>query len=154
MYRLLHGDSGWPMEMMYAWGLKPDMVGRYRDHWLEQVPDDADTLILALYTRNGGGNREEYADQLRRMHELVTFVSDEDDTFDPTYCTLRFRLTRTQFIAWTEDAESEAEVETGQDKDAIWDEFFRQSEPNPRDMSLIWQAMLATLPGAIPDEKA
>jgi hypothetical protein len=33
-------------------------VGRYRDAWIERNPD-TDQIELVVYTRNGGGNREE-----------------------------------------------------------------------------------------------
>ena len=70
-------------------------TGRYRDMWFEKNPADpsGESCILAIYTRNGGGNREEYAEQIKSMQVHPNFVEDADDSFDATYATFRFVYT-------------------------------------------------------------
>lgn len=144
MFDLAIGNSGWPPQLMEAFGLVPEIVGRYRDHWMERGEDE-DSLVLALYTRNGGGNRPDYDDELEAMHALPMFVSDADDTFDSTYCTLRFRTTREQFYQWMQDLEDRNPLAERPSHDVVWQELWGAAEPNPRNMDHVWQAMLQTL---------
>jgi hypothetical protein len=156
MYGLVIGNSGWPKALMdIMWDITPEMVGRYRDHWLEKDESgDEPALVLAVYARIGGGNREEYADNIRQMQALTTYVSDADDSYDNTYATFRFRMSRTDFIARmvAQEVEHKVEVTDGSSYDDVWDELWDQAEPIPRDMSVIWQAMISSLPGNF-DEK-
>ena len=141
MFNLVIGNTGWPMELMEAVGLRPSMVARYRDHWMEHDGDD--DLVLAVYTRLGGGNRSEYAEQLAAMHALPTFISDDDDSFDDTYCTLRFRLSKKAFVDWMQDLEDKAGPAADRPShNQVWSELWDAAEPLPRDMGLIWRATL------------
>lgn len=69
---------------------KPDEVGRFRDAWVEK-DSDGKTPIFAVYTRNGGGNREDQAEAITRMQEHPLYLRDADDEFDYTYATFYFR---------------------------------------------------------------
>jgi hypothetical protein len=77
-------------------------VGRYRDSWVERG-DDGEPVV-AVYTRNGGGNRGCYAEfdmacdghctgcvatKVLPAHPL--YLRDRDDDFDSTYATFYFR---------------------------------------------------------------
>lgn len=150
MFDLAIGNSGWPRALMdVMWDVTPEMVGRYRDHWLERDEDgDEPALVLAVYARIGGGNRTEYAEGIAQMHMLTTFVSDADDDYDSTYATFRFRLSKTDFIARMMVKNPGAVA----DYDAVWDELWRQAEPVPRNMSVIWEAMIASMSGALNEE--
>jgi hypothetical protein len=143
---MVFGTSGWPNEIMSMYGLRPEMIGRFRDHWVERDGDDA--LILAVYTRNGGGNREEYAGNNAAMQALPTYIEDADDNFDNTYATFRFRMTREQITAWLSDTEN-VDVDDETTVEQVVDQLFHQAEPTRRDMDVVWQAMIATLPGGI-----
>lgn len=142
MFNLVIGNTGWPMELMNAVGLTPDMVARYRDHWLERFGEREDTLVLAVYTRLGGGNRPDYKEQFAQMYDLPTFMADADDTFDNTYCTLRFRLDKDLFVAWMQSLEDEAGPADRPNHDEVWSELWDAAEPVPRDMDVIWRAIL------------
>lgn len=79
-------------------------VGRYRDAWVERDPNGKP--IIAIYTRNGGGNRQCTAEALEldeqcdgtctgcvATHKLPAhplYVRDQDDSFDSTYATFYF----------------------------------------------------------------
>jgi len=88
-------------------GLRPDDVGRFRDAWVERT--EPGQLRVAVYTRNGGGNRDHWALSYPETSEgpycvcpgcIIThrlpsnplYLSDEDDDFDSTYATVYFRL--------------------------------------------------------------
>lgn len=141
---MLFGDHGYPLEFMEAFGLEPEMLPRYRDHWFEKDGDDGDRIVLAVYTRMGGGNRDAYAEPLDAMHALETYVSDQDDSFDPTYCTLRFRTTKEDFFAFcTKGTDQPGDDPAAQEE--LWTEMQREATPEPLDMAPVWVAMLAAL---------
>lgn len=143
MYNLVFGTSGWPRGVMALVIPNPDMIGRYRDHWMEAVDND-DALVLAIYTRMGGGNREDYAETLAALHALPEFLSDDDDTYDSTYCTLRFKVTKAKAQEMIEGAGALVGDSTFEQ---AWQEMCNHAEWVPRDMSLVWEAMIATLGG-------
>jgi hypothetical protein len=74
-------------------------VGRFRDAWVERGGDDQP--VIAIYTRNGGGNRGCWGEHLDgpctgciAEHELPQhplYLRDADDEFDTTYATFYFR---------------------------------------------------------------
>lgn len=66
-------------------GLSRYDVGRFRDCFV------ADGEI-AVYTRNGGGNRDEYWPVFERLAEHPLYLRDRDDDFDCTYATIFFKL--------------------------------------------------------------
>lgn len=75
------------------------MLGRIRDMWLEHWGDD---VVIAVYTRNGGGNREHFHGDgddgmctgcvMETIKSHPRYLNDLDDSFDPTYATIWFRL--------------------------------------------------------------
>lgn len=71
-------------------------IGRFRDAWIER---DGETPIIAIYTRNGGGNRQHYDDScdasctgcvMEKIVEHQYYLRDADDEFDRTYATIYF----------------------------------------------------------------
>jgi len=58
---------------------------RFRDCYLSEDEDH-----IEIYTRVGGGNRDDYADEIEELRSMPTYVSDEDDDFDFTYATFMF----------------------------------------------------------------
>lgn len=62
-------------------------TGRFRDIYLNK-----DATRIILYTRNGGGNREDYADVIANLHNHPNFLSDYDDDFDCTYAYFEFSV--------------------------------------------------------------
>lgn len=73
--------------------------GRFRDAWVERHGDE---IVVAVYTRNGGGNREDQGDALESMHAHPWFRSNADDEFDSTYATLRFTVDVATVVAMDE----------------------------------------------------
>lgn len=66
--------------------LTPRDVGRYRDCFVTAEDE------IAVYTRNGGGNREEYQVVFDVLRNHPLYIRDADDEFDSTYATIYFRL--------------------------------------------------------------
>lgn len=62
-------------------------VGRYRDSWVENHDG---MPVIAIYTRNGGGNRPDYAEVIAQLQAHPLYLRDADDTFDSTYATFYF----------------------------------------------------------------
>ena len=85
MYNMIHGQN--PLSVIYLkmLGLSPDDVGRFRDCYLNG--DE-----IAVYTRNGGGNRESYEEVFAELEEHENYLRDEDDEFDCTYATIYFSI--------------------------------------------------------------
>lgn len=147
MFDLVIGNAGWPVQLMEAWGLEPDMIARYRDHWCEHghtgaFGNDGD-LVLALYLRIGGDNRQDYAESIAALRAVPRYVDDRDDTFDSTYCTFRFVITKSDFFEWMQEAEDRSDPDRERPShDEVWEELWDAAEPWPRDMAKVWQAML------------
>lgn len=139
MFDLVVGNTGYPPQLMGLAGLEPSMVARYRDHWVEKDGERTDAVILAVYTRLGGGNRPDYTDELDAMHALPSFISDEDDAFDATYCTLRFRVEQAAAYAWLDEHRVPG---TSVPTHEVWEELLGVAEPLPRDMAVIWEAII------------
>ena len=70
---------------------------RFRDCYLSD-----DKEHIEIFTRVGGGNREEYEDEIEDMRSMPTYVSDYDDDFDCTYATFVFGVPD----EWANDFES------------------------------------------------
>lgn len=93
LYHLIHGDTSPKLVIAKAFGITE--VPRYRDLWFELIPgvSPQEALVLALYTRTGGGNREDYVDENEALTQLPGYITDEDDSFDQTYAVFRFKVT-------------------------------------------------------------
>ena len=104
LYDIVFGDPGRPQRgaaLLAVLG-SPD-VGRFRDALVEKDADG--NPVIAIYTRNGGGNREHYdpdteagphcsctgciAEHQLPAHPL--YLVDVDDGFDSTYATFYFK---------------------------------------------------------------
>ena len=61
--------------------------GRFRDIYLNE-----DGTRIILYTRNGGGNRENYWYLFRIIQKHPQYIDDQDDDFDNTYAYITFSV--------------------------------------------------------------
>lgn len=130
--------------------------GRFRDAWVEGREDGS--CVLAIYTRNGGGNREHYDDDKEpgpdcgctgciaecRLPADPLYLSDKDDDYDSTYATFYFKV--------PEDGEAKIRAlaqKAGVEVPADWS--IRQLAVVPPDMQARWEAAIAAL-GAPPVE--
>lgn len=85
LYNVLFGMNQQADQLLAVLGLTRSSVGRFRDAFV------ADGEI-AVYTRNGGGNRDDYQDVFDELRQHPCYLRDEDDAFDCTYATIYFRI--------------------------------------------------------------
>lgn len=81
---------------------------RLRDAWVEK---DDDGPVIHVYTRVGGGNRNDYADVIEALRGNENYLRDADDRFDATYASFWFRVPE-KFAKYVEDF-AVAPVDTG-----------------------------------------
>jgi hypothetical protein len=62
-------------------------TGRFRDIYLNE-----DATLITLYTRNGGGNRDEYFWVFDILRKHPQYVRNWDDDFDCTYAYIEFKV--------------------------------------------------------------
>ncbi len=118
LYNMVHGSNP-ALGLVLALLDKPaSHFGRLRDAWVEGQEDGS--CILAVYTRNGGGNREHCGDAEEGLECGCTgciasyslpadplYISDSDDDYDCTYATFRFRVPEDAEVRIREQAQRE-----------------------------------------------
>lgn len=91
LYNLLHGQNPATGAFLAALGLdQPDEkypTGRFRDIYLSE-----DGKEIILFTRNGGGNREQYQSVIDNLATHPLYLRDYDDDFDCTYAYIVFSV--------------------------------------------------------------
>lgn len=114
MYNMLFGKNPATAALLQILGKTEADFGRFRDVFL------GDGLI-AVYTRNGGGNRDDYQEVFEEMRKHPNFVGDEDDSFDCTYCTYYFTYPEEykEILTQLQDADKF-------DPGKMWTEFFEK----------------------------
>lgn len=100
MYGLVFGRNPIAPIILEALALPESAVGRFRDAFVSNGE-------FAIYTRNGGGNREHFSDDGTEEGEdcfctgcIITYhlpkhpnyLRDKDDDFDSTYATVYFSI--------------------------------------------------------------
>ena len=89
LYALVHGMNPAADIILATLGLTRESVGRFRDAFVSQ---GVDSYEIAVYTRNGGGNRDDYEDVFEALRAHPLYDRDVDDDFDSTYATIYFKL--------------------------------------------------------------
>jgi len=85
MYNMIFGQNPVGDFILATLGIKRGDTGRYRDCFVANGE-------IAIYTRNGGGNREEYQGVIDELAKHPCYLRDEDDDFDCTYATIYFKF--------------------------------------------------------------
>jgi hypothetical protein len=85
MYNLVFGMNPASNVILATLGLNQADTGRFRDCFVTNGE-------IAIYTRNGGGNRESYQPIIDELAKHPCYLRDEDDDFDSTYATFYFRF--------------------------------------------------------------
>lgn len=86
LYNALFGEQPASAALMKMLNLTAADVGRYRDCYLAEGPK------IVVFTRNGGGNREDYRDVTIALRKHPQYVYDYDDDFDCTYASYEFNV--------------------------------------------------------------
>lgn len=91
LYNMLHGVNPLAPILKAILGIDVEgskyESGRFRDIYL----NEKGTAII-LYTRNGGGNREEYQPLIDVLATHPNYIEDHDDDFDCTYAYITFTV--------------------------------------------------------------
>jgi len=91
LFEMIFGNGKEGVPLLAALGFKTlDEVGRYRSAWMEKGEDGKPRI--AVYTRNGGGNRETYQSIFDTLSNHENYLFDRDDSYDTTYATIYFSI--------------------------------------------------------------
>jgi len=86
LYNMINGFNPSCLFFMPMLGRKQDEYPRFRDCYLSD-----DKQRICIYTRVGGGNREQgYGEE--KLYDDPNFVTTYDDDFDSTYATYEFNV--------------------------------------------------------------
>ena len=85
MYNMLFGVNPNSNFILETLGLTREMTGRFRDCFVVNGE-------IAIYTRNGGSNRTEFAEVFNFLRKSPYYLRDENDEFDNTYATIYFKF--------------------------------------------------------------
>ena len=81
LYNMLHGQNSLSPFLLGILEIDQEggkyQSGRFRDIYLNE-----DGTKVTLFTRNGGGNREEYQDLIDVLATHPNYITDFDDDFD------------------------------------------------------------------------
>ena len=87
LYNMLFGQNPASDFLVASLNKTKGDFGRFRDAYYEKT-DDGGKIIV--YTRNGGGNREDYQEVFDEMETHPLFIKEYDDDFDCTYAYFEF----------------------------------------------------------------
>jgi len=83
MYNMMFGRNPTSPAILRTLDIRPGDCGRFRDCFVANGE-------IAVYTRNGGGNRDYQEEAIELLQEHPNYLRDEDDDFDCTYATFYF----------------------------------------------------------------
>lgn len=92
MYHLLFQMDPLAPLLMHVLEKKPDDFHRFRDCHLVQQDDE---FVIQVFTRCGGGNRQDHLDMFEAMSNEPNYIRDYDDPFDSTYAHIEFSIPAT-----------------------------------------------------------
>ena len=108
LYNMLFGRNPASRLLLAMLNLTEADVGRFRDCYLARGDTRVDGAVaqaeaaegkkpegelrIVVYTRNGGGNRDDYEDVTSALQALPEYITDYDDDFDCTYASYEFKV--------------------------------------------------------------
>ncbi len=92
LYNMINGVNPATFFILPMLGEHPDAYPRFRDCFLKDESRPEYDNHIHIYTRTGGGNREEYENENEEMCLHPEYVTDFDDDFDSTYATFVFKV--------------------------------------------------------------
>jgi hypothetical protein len=92
LYNMMNGVTAATFFILPMLGKHPDEYPRFRDCFTadQEHPEYQDHIMV--YTRVGGGNREDYIDEIEALQNLPGYIADFDDSFDCTFATFVFQV--------------------------------------------------------------
>jgi hypothetical protein len=163
LYGLLFGRNPASRLLLAMLNLEEPDVGRFRDCYLRRG-DVADSelppeelakkpLRIVIYTRNGGGNREDYEGATSLLQALPGYLTDYDDDFDCTYASYEFEVPEA-FKATAEELASlgaESSVSPEEKCKTLIENLQKQdsNDPTVRHAMAVGKAMFAKIDEAL-----
>lgn len=105
LYNLVNGIQMATFFVLPMLGKHPDEYPRFRDCFMGKVFTDGELNeykipvkkhgneeLISVYTRVGGGNRNDYEKEIVQLKLMPEYVSDFDDNFDSTFATFVFNV--------------------------------------------------------------
>ena len=89
LYNILFGVNPDADTILAIIGIKKEDIPRFRDVYTLKINRSA---AVDIYTRTGGGNREEYEEENKQLCAHENFLYDEDDEGDSTYAHFYFSV--------------------------------------------------------------
>ena len=93
MYHMIHGVNPLAEGLLFTLGYNSEQFGRFRDAFLVEVDGE---LRIQIFTRCGGGNRDDYEEVFEWAKDEPTYIRDFDDDYDCTYATIEFGIPATE----------------------------------------------------------
>ena len=85
LYNLTMGRCHFSAQMLAMVMIDIDKVARFRDVWIDKSHGD---LRLGVLARIGGGNREDYQENIDDLCINRYFIEESDEAQDETYMSL------------------------------------------------------------------
>jgi len=101
-YNIMSGVNQTTFFFLPMLGKHPDEYPRFRNCFLGDDANPEYDNHIHVYTRTGGGNREDYRVEIDTMRAMPEYVTDWDDSFDSTYASWVFRVPE----KWQKDFEA------------------------------------------------
>lgn len=111
MYNMLFGENDLADVLLKMLNLTKEDCGRYRDCYLDIMGEK-----IIIYTRNGGGNREDYEDVFDVLSKHPNYICDYDDDFDCTYASIEFSVPDKFIVLTKEFVRQGVDTTTGSEK--------------------------------------
>lgn len=105
LYNAIYGVNQATFFILPMLGKHPDEYPRFRDCFiggLENADETdpfgiplkktSDEKVISIYTRVGGGNRDDYKSEIEQLQKLPNYLRDYDDDFDSTFATFVFSI--------------------------------------------------------------
>lgn len=90
LYNMVNGVNQATFWVLPMLGKHPDEYPRFRDCFISDSEHPQWNEHIHIYTRVGGGNREDYVVEISELQEMHGYVTDYDDYFDSTYASFVF----------------------------------------------------------------
>lgn len=101
LYNIMNGVTVATFFVLPMLGKHPDEYPRFRDCFLQDEDHPEYNGHIHVYTRVGGGNRDDYQGSIDEMRKHPNYIADFDDSFDSTFASFIFSVPD----EWKEDFE-------------------------------------------------
>ena len=135
LYNMINGVNPAAFLILPMLNKHPDEYPRFRDCWAGKPNNDYENTnlgcptkkidptkhLICVYTRVGGGNRENYQVEIDAMRSMEGYLTDYDDDFDCTFATFEFTVPE----KWQADYDIILDAKTGDISNAYRKQIFK-----------------------------